>query len=116
MTREEAIKAFTMRYDGFSYQSIADELHYTKSHISYELNAICHRTMCIRYRILYSRIIHDFGSIYKFAQEKGLYAEAVRRFFRTPTKPSQRVILAVLKTYPENTYSELLSDDDFAED
>lgn len=40
MTKEEKLKAFSMRLDGYSYQHIADELHCSRQNIYEMLNSI----------------------------------------------------------------------------
>ena len=116
MTRDETIRAFSMRYDGYSYSEIASELNYTKQHICNTLYSVCRRSMSLRFQNLYTLIIAEYGSLAHFASEKELSVGTVHRFFHSDTYPSKKVILAAIQSFPEKSYSELFSDDELKED
>lgn len=68
MTREELIKAFEMRVDGYSYRQIGEKLGYTKQNVSNLLN----------------KVVKDFSKsawVYpNLAREIGLLDKSVEEF------------------------------------
>lgn len=75
MTRNERIKAFTMRVDGCSWQEIAKEIGYADSTIRYDLQACVRvppRPPSVLYPVIRKYIVDNYGGIVKnFALDVG---------------------------------------------
>ena len=75
MTREERIKAFTMRIDGHNWQEIAREIGYADCTIKNDLSAcirIPPRPPSVLYPVIRMYIVENYGGVVKsFIQEIG---------------------------------------------
>lgn len=76
MTREELIKAATMRIDGYTYQEIAKEMNFTKQNVHQCLKAIVTKKeheipRNVVYRNLYREIRRTYGNLAYFCEVTG---------------------------------------------
>lgn len=76
MTRDERIRAFTMRVDGYNWQQIAREIGYCDSTIRNDLEACIRvppRPPSVLYPVIRRYIVHNYGGVVKnFAHDVGV--------------------------------------------
>ena len=107
MTRDEKIKAFTMKVDGYSYEQISEELHYARTSIYSELLRECSGKPNVRYPVLFRRIKSDYGSIKAFCEQHPIDSVSMSTLFSEKRKIAPKAIGIVCSAYPNIPYNEL---------
>ena len=83
MTRDESIRAFTLRCDGWSWERIAADLHYDPKTVARNLQSVLRqppRPPAIRYPAIRSHVLQNFGgSVEAFARGMGVSPYRLRR-------------------------------------
>lgn len=107
MTRDERIKAFTMRIDGHNWQEIAREIGYCDSTIKNDLEACIRvppRPPSVLYPVIRQYIVDQYGGVVKnFAYDVGgiSYGQAYRMLSgRMPASKTFRENVARLMGIP----------------
>lgn len=103
MTRDERIKAFTMRIDGYSWDDISEAVGYEASSVFADL------TRCIRKKrravpIIYPAIREICyqcfdGSVYKMALSLGISESTFREQMNGTVQPSGNTIRSILSAF-----------------
>ena len=103
MTREERIKAFSMRLDGCSWQEIGKKMGYEPATVFGDVSRCIHkkrRNLPIVYPALCEICVHQFdGSISKMATAMGVSDSTLRNQLNGTCPPSGNTIRIVTEVF-----------------
>lgn len=103
MNREERIKAFTMRLDGFSWEDIGKEIGYEPSTVFCDVSRCIkkrRRPVSIVYPALREMCYQKFdGSLSNMAKALGLSESTLRSQMNGTCQPSGNTIRAILSVF-----------------